>query len=790
MAGFFDLPSARSTTKKDRKLLNKSKPKTVSKSNTITLKGGGTLADKIQTIVTLVKQKFDGKEDTFLVIRDEESFINYIDKCIENGVISIDTETTGLDTMLDEIVGLCVYTPGMKAAYVPINHVSYITGAKVENQLPIDFIKEQLDRLNEHNVKTIWFNADFDVRFIGNKIGCWLKIYFDTSIASRSLNSAEPKGSKGLKALHKKYCRNNEGEAYSFDKLFEGIPFNLIPINVAYLYAANDAIITYELYLFQAQYLEPTGKFYEEKGMQQLSWNFFNVEMASMPTFIEMEQTGVAIDFEHAKKISEKYHKLAESMNERLVKLCDMYSDEINSYRRSVPNCKLSDPINLDSPVQLSILLYDILKIEPPDKKNPRGTGAEILEKIKHPLCTAILDVRSFNKAISTYVDKLPTLAHKDGRIHCRFNQYGADTGRVSSDSPNLQNIPSNPFILSDGTKVDAGKDIRQFFTATDGYVILSCDYSGQEVRVTAHLSNDEKMIKAYEDGKDVYVEIASLAFGVPYEDCLEERPDGTKNPEGKERRGAAKKIVLGVLYGRGIPSIAEQLGVSVSEAQSIYDTVLEKFEGLAQFIEDSEDMARELGYVDTIWGRRRQLPDMQLPQFEFNYKDGITPDFDPLSDDFDEELSTEVPLELVKKYTNQLLNCRSYKQKERIKEQIRSNGITIKDNGAYIAQAQRQCVNARVQGSSADLTKLAQILIYNNKELRDLGFRMLIPVHDEILAECPKENVKRCAELMSELMLYAGKDLCVPLSCDTEVFNSWYGPKLDIETLEPVGKK
>ena len=198
--------------------------------------------------------------------------------------------------------------------------------------------------------------------------------------------------------------------------------------------------------------------------------------------------------------------------------------------------------------------------------------------------------------------------------------------------------------------------------------------------------------------------------------------------------------------------------------------------------------MARECGYVETVWGRRRQLPDMQLPYYEFEYKDGFNPDFDPL--DNDSEVSTEVPQSVVEDLTNKLLRCRGYKQKEALKEQIRNSGIKVKDNGSFIAQAQRQCVNARVQGSSADLTKLAQIELYNNEELKELGFRMLIPVHDEIIAECPIQNVKRCAELMSYCMVHAGKDLCVPLKCDVALFKSWYGKELSDEDVDNMIKE
>ena len=784
MAGFFDLPSSRATTKKDQQLLKKvSNP--VKKSSTVTLKGSGKLVDRINSITSYVKSKFEGKENDLILITEEQKLSDYIDKCIENNVISIDTETTGLDPILDNIVGICIYTPGLKAAYIPINHISYITEIRCSNQLDIDIIRKYFQKLVDNNVRTIWFNAPFDIRFIGNHVGVWMTPYFDTSIASRCLNSDEPAGQKTLKALHNKYCWGNRGETLTFGKLFDNMPFNLVPIDVAYLYAASDALYTYELYEFQAQYLEPDGLYYESHNMQGVSNVFFNIEMKSMPTFIQMEQTGVTIDYEHAEKIKKKYHDLADKMKQNLENVCKPYEDMFADYRRRHPMCRLTDPINYSSSTQIAIILYDILQIQPPDKKNPRGTGVEILEKIDHPICKAILDNRSFDKVLSTYIDKLPEEAkqYPDKRIHCKFNQYGADTGRVSSNSPNLQNIPSQPFVLSDGTKIDSGHDVRQLFRASPGCILMSCDYSGQEVRVTAHLSQDQKMIQAYKDGKDVYSEIAALAFNTTYEECCEHRPDGTFNPDGKARRGEAKKIVLGVLYGRGIPSIAEQLGKTVQEAQKIYDKVLSKFEGLANFIKASEDMAREKGYVETVWGRRRQLPDMQLPYFEFKYKDGVSPDFDPLADDAS-EFSDEVPIDVVKDLTDRLLKCWGRKQKEELKERIRASGISVKDNSSLIAQAQRQCVNARVQGSSADLTKLAQIELANNDELKSLGFKMLIPVHDEIIAECPVENVKRCSELMSECMKRAGKDLCVPLSCDVELFYNWYGESIDVNTF------
>lgn len=243
------------------------------------------------------------------------------------------------------------------------------------------------------------------------------------------------------------------------------------------------------------------------------------------------------------------------------------------------------------------------------------------------------------------------------------------------------------------------------------------------------------------------------------------------------------------ILYGRGIPSIAEQLGKTPKEARAIYNKVLSKFEGLAAFMKAAEQEAIDNGYVTTIWGRRRNLSDMQLPYYEFKYKNGIARACDPL--DFPTDLDkleifdVEVPESIVRKLTNQLLSCRDFREREALKEKIRADGITVKDNSSFIAKARRQCVNSKVQGSSAELTKLAQIELHNNEELKSLGFRMLLPVHDEILAECPIENVKRCSELMSYCMVHAGRDLCVPLKCDVALFYNWYGKESDIDDFD-----
>ena len=638
---------------------------------------------------------------------------------------------------------------------------------KVEGQLDPKLVSEQLKLLVDNLVQFEMYNAKFDIRVIRNHLGIYVPCWFDAHLAAMCLNENEP---HGLKTLHSKYVLEGKEDEFSFGKLFNDIPFDLIPIKTGSIYAARDAVDTDELADWQLPYLTPSNPLCQEYGLEDVSKVFWNIEMPCIKVLADMEDTGIAFDVEYANELSEKYHKQLDENLSEFYRILDIYKDEIEAYKIANPNNKLSDPINIASPTQLAILFYDILKIEPVDEKSPRGTGVEILQQIDNPLCKAILDYRATDKLLSTYIDKLPECINpKTGRIHCGLNQYGAKTGRMSSDNPNMQNIPSH------------NKDIRKMFVATPGYVMLSADYSQQEPRVMTAMCGDPEMIKAYQEGKDLYASIASLAFGKPYEDCLEFRPDGTTNSEGKERRSSAKSILLGILYGRGINSIAEQLHTTKQKAQQIQDRVFKGFPAIKQFEEDSIEMAEQYGFVTTFWGRKRRLPDMQLNEFEFEWKPGYG-DMDPLSFDND-TIETEVPYELQKKYIAKLHKVWG-SQKRKIYEEAANEGIIITDNGGKIADATRQCVNARIQGSAADLTKLAGIEIYKNQRLKELGFKLLVPIHDEYLAECPVENVKECTELFSKCMCDAAKTLGLPISCDVSITERWYGLPFTVDSF------
>ena len=281
-------------------------------------------------------------------------------------------------------------------------------------------------------------------------------------------------------------------------------------------------------------------------------------------------------------------------------------------------------------------------------------------------------------------------------------------------------------------------------------------------------------------EGKDLYSEIASKAFNKPYEECKEFRPDGTTNKEGKERRTQAKSILLGVLYGRGTESIAEQLGISTKEAQSIKDSVFRGFPAIKQFEEDSIQMSKDVGFVTTVCGRKRRLPSMMLPDYEVVWKDGVAPDDDPLSFDVDIDASREVPESVERKWLTKVRNANFYTRRK-VFEAANEEGLWIIDHTKD--KDTTKVVNARIQGSAADLTKLAMIELHRNERLKELGFRMLIPVHDEIIAECPEENIKECSELLASTMSKAAEQILeMPIKCDVEITKQWYGESVEYE--------
>lgn len=304
-------------------------------------------------------------------------------------------------------------------------------------------------------------------------------------------------------------------------------------------------------------------------------------------------------------------------------------------------------------------------------------------------------------------------------------------------------------------------------------------------------------MLNAYLNNQDLYSVIASQSFNVPYEDCLEFYPEGTKivfegqeivtgykthqNKAGKERRTQAKSILLGILYGRGAASVGEQIGKTKEEAQEILDKFFNAFPKVKEWIEQSQNGCRDCGYVEDVAGRRRRLPDIQLPQFTVKYKDesNASADFNPFFGCSNRTGSDE----LLNSYRDRAVKAKYRKAYEALKAEADSNGILISNNQGFIAQAERQCVNARVQGSAATLTKNALLSIYNDPRMKEIGAYLVNTVHDEILIEVPVENSERAEELLVENMIGSAKKYVpvVPMKTDTYNVDMWYADEYQV---------
>lgn len=304
---------------------------------------------------------------------------------------------------------------------------------------------------------------------------------------------------------------------------------------------------------------------------------------------------------------------------------------------------------------------------------------------------------------------------------------------------------------------------------------------------MTAFVSQDPSMLNAFKNGKDIYATIASLAFNYPYEECMEFNPiTGANQPEGKERRGHAKVIVLGITYGMSTKTIGDSLfgknkemtdDEKTTEAQKIYDAVLNAFPNLSAFIDKAQSDARKYGYTETILGRRRHIPDMQLKPYEFKAGRGyVNPDIDPL-DPSTLQNKSEIPERIVKALEKEFAR---YKYKgqiyKRIKQLDEEEHIKVISNQKKITEASRKCVNSIIQGSAAELTKIAMLKVFNDKEWNELGGRVLLPVHDELIAEIPIRNADRGGEILSRLMSEAGNFLPFKINCDVTTTLRWYG--------------
>lgn len=736
----------------------------------VTINAGQAKANKIATRVATIEQNAvllmpriatKRPEIPAELITSHDRLEEYVTACLKAGIVHLDTEGSGLDAIDDFTCGICLWTPGQNRIYAPFLHTDLMGNRHPTwEQIEVDFMRQQMERFVEASHKgellVVLGNAKYDMRIMKNtlKLSNYIRPHWDIILAGNFLNENEP---HGVKYLWNKYVeRSDEKNEDTYNKLFDKIGFNWFNPSKVYAYPAFDPVMTGEVYYFQKPYLDGVSEQCVSQNLVDTA-HLYELEVNLIEVVATMEDDGVRINKERAEELSKQYRAELEKVMTDITAVIQSYDlMKLSSELRG----KLDNPVNIGSPQQLAIILYDLLKMKHTIKKQgERGTGEPVIDNLKerYPehmvLFEGILKYRELDKLLGTYVEKFPKIIkEKTGKVHAKFKQFGAKTGRFSSEDPNLQNIPSH------------NKDIRPMFIASEGYYFVSGDYSQQEPRILAHISGDEEMQQAYKTGKDLYAWVAAVVYKVPYNECLEFNPEtGAVQKEGKQRRTNMKSVVLGLMYQRGAAAIAEQLHISTQEAQNIIDMFYKAFPKVRIWIDETVESTRNNGYCQTVWGRKRRLPDINLPAYN------ITSKGEPVTDNL-----------IVEQIYSDMGNAWGRKGKQEVISNWGKRGYKIRDNGGFIADAERQCINSPIQGTAADMTKEAMVAAFHDKELRDLGFRLLIPVHDELIGEAPKHNAKAAANRLAEVMIEAAKaKISVPMKVDGEVSEGWYHPNI-----------
>ena len=480
-------------------------PKNVQKTTQKILKAKNiSIKEKLILITEEVMRVLGHFKPNTLVVHSREELHNYIDKCIANGIVAIDTETNNsLDPITCKLMGVCLYTPNEKNVYIPINHRDPDTKVRLDWQLTEQDIREEFQRLLDNNVYTVWHNGKFDYQVLKCTCGICMKIDWDNMIACRMIDENEKSAKLKDQYIDK---IDKTQEKYDIDKLFKGVEYADVDPEVFALYSATDAYETYKLYEWQKPRLEAL------EGPYRL---FRDIEMPLVVPVAEMELKGVMFDLDYANRLHEKYSKLLEEYDMKIDKELDTYKSVIEEWRKT-PDAnrkekkvnkkgeityskskseQFVEPYNLESSTQLAIFLYDILKIEPTDKEKPRSTDKdareEILELHKDLTILKLVDERkSINTLMDDFIIKLPKLVNsKTGAIHCHFNQLGREergvvTGRFSSSDPNLQQIPSH------------NKEVRMLFTSRELHNDVECCNDCYKVKLIDEIEVDKGVWK------------------------------------------------------------------------------------------------------------------------------------------------------------------------------------------------------------------------------------------------------------------------------------------------------
>jgi len=533
------------------------------KGGEVTTSGGKSTKSASSAAGQVVVEAVEVAKSEYDIILDKALFSQWLKQLQDSEAFAFDTETTSVDYMKAELVGLSFAVEVGKAAYVPLTH-DY---EDAPEQLDKDWVLAQLKPLLESKtIKKIGQNLKYDANVLSHYDIALQGVEFDTMIESYCFNSVATR--HNMDALALKYL---DYKTVKFEDIAgkgaKQLTFNQIEIDKAGHYAAEDADITLRLHkaIFPAL----------AQSAPQLSV-FNEIEMPLLPVLARMEQTGVLID-------SDILAEQSQSLGQRLAEL------EIEAHNLA------GKSFNLASPKQLQQILFEELEI-PVIKKTPKGapsTAEEVLQELAldYPLPKIILENRGLSKLKSTYTDKLPLMvSDKTGRVHTSYHQAVTATGRLSSTDPNLQNIP---------IRSEQGRKIRQAFIAPKDHKIVAIDYSQIELRIMAHLSNDKGLVTAFSEGKDIHKATAAEIFSVELDDVT------------TDQRRSAKAINFGLIYGMSAFGLAKQLNIGRQQAQEYQDKYFQRYPGVLTYMEETRQTATEQGYVETLYGRRLYLPDI-----------------------------------------------------------------------------------------------------------------------------------------------------------------------------------
>ena len=593
------------------------------------------------------------------VVFQASEFEQWLEKLSSAEMITFDTETTSLDYMAAELVGVSFAVVAGEAAYVPIAHNYEGAPTQLSLETVLRGIKPILE---DPSIKKIGQNMKYDMSVMG-KYGVEIQgLAYDTMLESYVLNSVASRHNMDDLAL--KYLGRTTIHFEDIaGKGAKQLTFNQVDLEVAGEYAAEDADITLQLH----QTIWP--RLSESEKLRSV---FEKIELPLVGVLSRIERNGVLLD-------TDLLAKHSEALAVRIVEL------EEEAYSLA------GEEFNLGSPKQLQQIFFEKLKL-PVIRKTPKGqpsTAEPVLQELAHdyPLPKVIMEYRGLTKLKSTYTDQLPKQVHEStGRVHTSYHQAVAATGRLSSKDPNLQNIP---------IRTEEGRRVRKAFIAAPGYKLIAADYSQIELRIMAHLSKDDGLLKAFKDGLDIHSATASEVFGHPIEEVKD-----------FERR-SAKAINFGLIYGMSAFGLARQLSIPRGDAQDYIDLYFERYPGVRAYMDSVREQAAGDGYVETIFGRRLYLPDITASNFQ------------------------------------------------------RRQG------------AERAAINAPMQGSAADIIKLAMIDV--DSWLMDSGIdaKMIMQVHDELVLEVREDLVPKVMAVVDEKMSSAAK-LDVPLVVESGMGDNW----------------